>query len=309
MQQNFYQYLQPTLWLINVFGITYNISASKYLQNITSFLLAMPNFAIHFFFLIYVAFAGIPSTNSNYYLMTNVMKVSNKIGFIMGPLFGYSKGIYYFVRRKAVKDLLLQVSLNASPCYFYYCDFQISNLDEITLIKQPIRKNKYRNLSILLFALISFIAWSWNVFSPHQNLTTYSFVYHYEYFNYGTSVLTNAMETLLVHEITTQLSQKFCKLNANIHERKIVALMEIHNKLSATSRKINNVFGFPAVIIAAVDFYVTTTTLYFTLQLSSLPPTTTSILQLLASTIWSVACLTEVLILVKCFENVSEKVS
>lgn len=191
---------------------------------------------------------------------------------------------------------------------FLLSAFQVSNLDEITLIKQPICRNKYRNLSILLFSLIAFIVWSANLFSsPHQKLA--SLIHHYEYFNYGTSVLTNAMETLLVYETTTHLAQKFSKLNANIHKQKIVALMEIHNHLSATSRKINNVFGFPAVIIAAVDFYVASTTLYFTLQVSSLPPTTTSMIQLLASTIWSVGCLTEVLILVKCFENVSEKVS
>lgn len=78
----------------------------------------MPIFATHFFFLIYVVFAGLPTINNNYYLYTNVMKVSNKIGFIMGPLFGYSKGIYYFIRRKAVKDLLLQVSSKATCAIF-----------------------------------------------------------------------------------------------------------------------------------------------------------------------------------------------
>lgn len=118
MQQNFYQYLQPTLWFGNIFGITY-ISTSgrgKHLKNMISFLLATPFFGTHFLFLIYVAFAGIPSTSSNYYHLTNVMKISNKIGLITGPLFVYSKGVYYFTRRKTIKDLLLKVSSNNTVC-------------------------------------------------------------------------------------------------------------------------------------------------------------------------------------------------
>lgn len=187
--------------------------------------------------------------------------------------------------------------------------FQISSLDKITLIKQPIRRNKYRNLLLLLFTFISLILGSSTLFSSQKITGITKIIYHYEYFSYATAILCSALETLFVAEITTQLTKKFSKLNANIHTRKVVTLMQIHNHLSATSRKINNVFGFPALIITGVNFYFVTTTLYYTLQLALLPPTMAGTLQLLASTTWSVVILTEVFILGKCFENVTEKVS
>lgn len=186
--------------------------------------------------------------------------------------------------------------------------FQISSFDKITPIKQPIRRNKYRNLSLVLFPVISLILGGMASFSTRKITGTTTIIHHYEYFSYATAILCNAFEILFLGEITTQLSIKFSKLNANIHTRKVVTLMQIHNHLSVTSRKINNVFGFPALMITGVSFYFATITLYYTLQLSSLPPNMGSTLQLLAAAFWSVFNLTEVFILAKCFENVTEKV-
>lgn len=113
MQQTFYEYLKPSLWLCNIFGISYNVSKKKHagcnLQNIASFILAIQYFGTHFFFLAYMVFIEAPAANNYYHYFTNVMRISNKIGVIFGPLFVYSKGIYYFLKRKALQDLLLEV--------------------------------------------------------------------------------------------------------------------------------------------------------------------------------------------------------
>lgn len=115
MQKSFYEYLKPTLWMCNYCGICYNIPIDRtvgYLQNITTFLLALPYFIIHFAILMCITIMGIPSGNPYYRDFTNVMKINNKFGFINGSLFVYTKGIYYLIRRSEVKDLLLQVREN-----------------------------------------------------------------------------------------------------------------------------------------------------------------------------------------------------
>lgn len=58
----------------------------------------------------YVIVFALPSAGSYLYFFNNVMRISNKVSIIVGPCVLYLKGIYYFIQRTAIEDLILQVS-------------------------------------------------------------------------------------------------------------------------------------------------------------------------------------------------------
>lgn len=111
MPQTFYHYLKPTLWLCNVFGITYNISTERsgILRQTAVLFLALPPFAIHASILLYLAFSE-TVFGTSFYHFTNIMSISNQIGLVSGAVSIYSKGMHYFIQRNEVKDLILQVN-------------------------------------------------------------------------------------------------------------------------------------------------------------------------------------------------------
>lgn len=115
--QTFYYYLKPTLWLCNVFGITYNISPrySGVLCKTAGFALAFPPFAVHASILLCLAFAE-SAFGTNFYQFTDIMSISKQIGLVSGAVCIYSKGVYYFTQRNDIKDLILQV--NTRSCNF-----------------------------------------------------------------------------------------------------------------------------------------------------------------------------------------------
>lgn len=159
--------------------------------------------------------------------------------------------------------------------------------------------------------------------------------YYYETYSYISIILSTAIEILFLGELTTQIKTKFSILNANIcletvilqnkHRKvhpiselrfqnvnpfasKIITLLEVHHELSATSRKLNNIFGFPALITTAINFYIATTSLYYPLQLFSSQKSVFNVFQHIMSSLWCFIMLIEISILVSCFENVCQEV-
>lgn len=209
--------------------------------------------------------------------------------------------------------------------------FQINNLDKLILLRKNITRNKYQNISILLFGFIFLMLTSGAFYISLDP----SIEQIYESYCYLAPILCIAIEILLFGEISTQLAQKFSIINTKIHTetilyqkfqnskpsvevetqkakviaRKITALMEMHNHLSSVSRKLNTVFGLPAFIIVAANFYIATITLYYILQLLAIPLTTISTFQLMASVAWSTLMLIEILILANIFEIILRRVS
>lgn len=211
--------------------------------------------------------------------------------------------------------------------------FQINHLDKTRLIKQQLRRNKYRNMLTLLFGFLAIISATSIAFSITGKVATV--INHYEHYSYTTAMLSTASELLLIGELTTQLTNKFSILNSHIYPKtvlfkkidktyplsklqtqkvdiivpKLVAVMETHNHLSVISRRLNNIFGFPILIIITVNFYLLTISLFYALQLLSLSSNIISTFQMTASLVWCVILIFEIFILSRCFENLSEKVS
>lgn len=113
MQQTFLQYMKPTLLLCNLFGIVYTTcnrtGCTGSLQKATGYFLAFPFFAMHSSILFYMVFIG-DTLGSNIYNLTQLINVSNTIGFIAGIFCIYSKGTHYFAKRNAIKNLIIQVT-------------------------------------------------------------------------------------------------------------------------------------------------------------------------------------------------------
>lgn len=148
-------------------------------------------------------------------------------------------------------------------------------------------------------------------------------------------IAVTTVEILLLGELSRHLSQKFSLLNSNIfavdrtlpHKlhrihplneqrlrksemvaKKIISIVHTHHHLSTTSRNLNRVFGFPVIVTITVNFQIATMSLYYALQLYSLPPTATSIAQLLVSLMWSTIMLIKISIICKNFQNMADNV-
>lgn len=169
-------------------------------------------------------------------------------------------------------------------------------------------------MSIVLFSYILSISASSLSFIAKPTLLS-----AFYYYSYAAVVAITAFETLLLTELTTQLYKKFSILNAkicpeiqtrdNVTKERIMRIMITHHHLSAISRKLNKIFGFPVLVTTAVNFQIATTGLYYTLQLLSLPPTLTSVIQLTNALLWSIVMLVQLCIISSGFENISREVS
>lgn len=191
----------------------------------------------------------------------------------------------------------------------------MNTLDRNSCIRQIIRKNRYQNVSIFLLSFVLSIAATSITYSPEAGVVE---VLHY--YSYTAVIAIIAVEILLLGELTTLLHKKFSILNNNVCSTamvsqsfaataaKLMKIMDTHHHLSDTSRKLNEIFGFPVLVTTAVNFQIGTTSMYYALQLASFPQTITGAIQLTFSLLWSVIMLVEVFVISKSFENIAEMV-
>lgn len=205
----------------------------------------------------------------------------------------------------------------------------MNSLDKNILIKQPIQRNQYVNLLVMLSTITSLMCFTIIAFTEDE-ASEMSYFY-----SFAVMFIVLASETLLLTELATHLTRKFSVLNSNLYPHmtmekqqtkhlimsnfeeknaeliaeKIIKIMETHHHLSAISRKLNDIFNFPILVTTALNFEFATINLYYAWKLTTLPPTFNSIAQSIMSVMWSAVVLMETFITTKGFENIAEKVS
>lgn len=97
--------------MCNIFGITYHVSTQPmgFYSKIARYLIAVPVFLIHLCLILKMMLSGYLS-ESNFYYCMHLVSIGDKIEITSSAILLYAKGIYYFIRRNALKNLLLQVS-------------------------------------------------------------------------------------------------------------------------------------------------------------------------------------------------------
>lgn len=203
----------------------------------------------------------------------------------------------------------------------------MDNLDKNILIRQPIRRNKYRNVSIFLFCFfLSIVATGISYTSLNNGIEKFY------YYNYSMVLFSNTTEILFIAELTLHMQNKFSILNNNLNAKatttkkfpssiahvsqktngitatKIVKAMETHHHLLMISKEFNQAFSFPIIVTIALNFQTATTSLYYTLSLTPHSTTIDSAIQLSSSYIWAGIMLFEIFIISKCFDNIADKV-
>lgn len=208
--------------------------------------------------------------------------------------------------------------------------FQINNLDKNILLRQSIRRNKYKNMAVFLFSYFFTISTTTITYNSLSN-----FINNFYYHRYSALILFVTTETLLLGELTIHLHNKFSILNNNfkpetaapqklerknflipqyskksdeITAAKILKIMETHHHLLDISNKLNKAFSFPVVVTIAVNFQISTTILYYTVKYLPYMLNTKDAILILSSFVWSGLMLFEIFIISKFFEDIAEQV-
>lgn len=196
-------------------------------------------------------------------------------------------------------------------------------LDRNYFISRPTARNKLKNIAIVMVILTVAVTGNGTIYTQADTSDTYF------YCNYCFYLLSASIETLLVSELTTQIRSKFTILNselccakfspqtyfsvfplrtAQIKSLRINRIMNTHHHLVMTSKKLNDIFGFPLVVTISCNFFIAMETLYYSLQVVIVSRTWNGIMQAFFGVLWTVLLLIQIFIVTKGFSDLTDAV-
>lgn len=194
----------------------------------------------------------------------------------------------------------------------------MNSLDKNELIAKPITRNKFKNLFLALLAVGVALLSNPTIYTKKMDRSQLLF-----YISYGLSLLSASIEVLLILELTEQLKSKFANLNSKFSPQKycttfpfnaqpttqrLNAILNIHYDLIVTSKQLNSTFGFPIVVTTANNFCLALECLYYSLQMALLPRNLEATFQMIATSIWTLILLAQIVIIARGFTELAEEV-
>lgn len=110
MTNTFFEYIQPTLWMCNLMGLTYITTKDRrtILRQAIEFLSPLPYLSL-VFYVIFNLMTIDSSADKRYVHFPNFAKISDVVGVITGTLCLTAKLLYYYRKRDAIKNIIIQV--------------------------------------------------------------------------------------------------------------------------------------------------------------------------------------------------------
>lgn len=215
--------------------------------------------------------------------------------------------------------------------------FQIDKLDKNQLLKRTY-PNRYKGISILLFCIMVLFYVDFNTF---QSRLTWSSTEIFFYCTYTLGYLAGFMESFLIIQLSNNIKIKFAMINIRLNATKPQNMRKIfpqqktkiieelqkevnqvtadrmsevvaaHYHLTMMSRKLNDTYGFPILILVIINFQAITSSFYVFLKMASFFSKFAEVsmmLKLSLAVIWPFIIFIEMLIIFKSFDDVAEKV-